>query len=554
MATTIKITTYPDFDAKLREHQDAVRDADTQLEQLFAKISGPKGDKIRAAIKKMSDAREKSQELSDNVNSNYKKLKDEHDKVIKKAKQLKHINEGLLKRIQESGVAVSTPAQAQKRTAEEADITKPQPQKRQRDESVGEGAVYYERREAPRIPRFVEWETTPKPPTPPKSTGNPSPARKKTAPPAHTTSVPKVKPSNFSKSIPFGTEHKFAATRLSRPNPLLDPTKTSSHVTAVFQGIAATVKAHKAFGGLDQHAKTKRQFKMRRDDFNMKDIDDELQGMKTIPASKAFVDTVASMQQPQSRAVNTYPLQCKFEQQDPKGVRTATDPVRYMEHVLKATQSSYIKEAYDTPNAYQHFCPNCDGMHACADTQDRAKFHTKEHQAPTIETEYAYITPLAPTFTPRELKYGGAAARDLSTLLKEKSQNPTMLRYPRCNHAYKTTTSLQKHWLGFAYAPEVLTLGFDRRPNDKKYKLTLPLETNLKPYIRDSGAYRTGYRLVTVIKKLTYGGSYISFVHTEDGKWWRCMEDTVKEVPIEYWQGDVKNGETVMALYERLDG
>jgi hypothetical protein len=357
----------------------------------------------------------------------------------------------------------------------------------------------------------------------------------------------------LSKSIPFGTEHKFAATRLSRPNPLLDPTKTSSHITAVFQGIAATVKVHEAFGGLDQHAKTKREFRMRLDDFNMKDIDDELQEMKTISASKAFVDIVASMQQPQSRPVNAYPLQRKLEQQDPKGARTTTDPVKYMEHVFKAAHSSYIKEAYDTPNAYQHFYPNCDSIHACGDTQDRAKFHTKEHQAPTIETEYAYITPLAPAFTQRELKYGGAATRDLSTILKEKSQNPTMLRCPRCNHAYKMTTSLQKHWLGFAYASEVLTLSFDRRA-EKKYKLTLPLEADLKPYIRDSGAEKTGYWLVTVVKKLMYCGSYIRFVHTEDGKCWRCMEDTVKEVPIENWQGVGKNGETVLAMYERLDG
>jgi DNA polymerase III gamma/tau subunit len=187
MSTTIKIATYPNFDAELREHHDAVRDAETELEQFFAKISGLKGDKIRATIKKMSDSREKSQQLSETVNSNYKKLKDDHDKVIKKAKQVKHINEGLPKRIKESGIAVSTPAQAQKRTAEEADITKPQPQKRQRDESLGEGAVYHERREAPRIPRSAQRETTPKPPTPPKSTGIPSPARKKTAPPAHIT-------------------------------------------------------------------------------------------------------------------------------------------------------------------------------------------------------------------------------------------------------------------------------------------------------------------------------------------------------------------------------
>jgi hypothetical protein len=55
-----------------------------------------------------------------------------------------------------------------------------------------------------------------------------------------------------------------------------------------------------------------------------------------------------------------------------------------------------------------------------------------------------------------------------------------------------------------------------------------------------------------VIKKFR-SGDYVAFVHTKDGQWWRCMED-VKQVPVEDWQGDVKNGETVMGIHERLDG
>jgi hypothetical protein len=164
----------------------------------------------------------------------------------------------------------------------------------------------------------------------------------------------------------------------------------------VFQGIVAMGKAYEAFGGLDQHAKNKREFKMRRDYFRMKNIDEELHGIRTIPASKAFVDVVAEMQQPQSRSVTAYPLQRKLEQQDPKGARTATDPVKYMEHVLRAANSSYIEEAYNASNAYQNFCPNYDDIHASDDTPKSFNPYNKEYQAPTIGTKTTYITPLAP--------------------------------------------------------------------------------------------------------------------------------------------------------------
>jgi hypothetical protein len=214
---------------------------------------------------------------------------------------------------------------------------------------------------------------------------------------------------------------------------------------------------------------------------------------------------------------------------------------------MKAAETPYIEEAFRAPNAYQHFCPNCDGINACSDTQNTAKPYNKNFQGPAIIPEPSYITELAPAFTQREMNYGGATTRDLGALLQEKAKNPTMLR---CNHANKTTNDLQKHWRGFAYSPEVLTLDFDRS-SSKKYKLTLPLEMDFEAYVR-APCEKTRYRLVTEIKKLPVSGDYASFVHTEDGKWWRCM-DNVKEVPIGQWQGDVKHGETVMAMYERLD-
>ena len=75
---------------------------------------------------------------------------------------------------------------------------------------------------------------------------------------------------------------------------------------------------------------------------------------RTVPASKAFVDIISDMQHPKSRAVNIYPLQLKLEGENPAIAKKAQDPVKYMEHVLKAANSSYIEEAYNTPHAYQN--------------------------------------------------------------------------------------------------------------------------------------------------------------------------------------------------------
>jgi hypothetical protein len=129
-----------------------------------------------------------------------------------------------------------------------------------------------------------------------------------------------------------------------------------------------------------------------------------------------------------------------------------------------------------------------------------------------------------------------------------------MLRCPRCDHANKKTNTFEKRWRGFSYALEVLTLSFPRPENSKPYKVTLSLETGLKPYMRDASEKKTQYRLVTVTKKLDYRGDFMTFVHSEDGKWWACHDGKFRPVPIDNWQGDVKNGDAIMAMYERLDG
>jgi hypothetical protein len=62
----------------------------------------------------------------------------------------------------------------------------------------------------------------------------------------------------------------------------------------------------------------------------------------------------------------------------------------------------------------------------------------------------------------------------------------------------------------------------------------------------------TQYRLVTVVKRLK-SGIFAAFVHAEDGKWYRCINDSVRECAIEDWQGDEKNGVVLMAIYEKLE-
>jgi hypothetical protein len=77
------------------------------------------------------------------------------------------------------------------------------------------------------------------------------------------------------------------------------------------------------------------------------------------------------------------------------------------------------------------------------------------------------------------------------------------------------------------------------------------LSPDFNRYVRASGE-KTKYRLVTVIKKLK-SGDYAALVHTEDGKWYRCINEVVKECKIEGWQGNERNGETVLAMYEQLE-
>jgi hypothetical protein len=171
------------------------------------------------------------------------------------------------------------------------------------------------------------------------------------------------------------------------------------------------------------------------------------------------------------------------------------------------------------------------------------------HQTgPEITTEDAWTTELKLTFSEREIRYAKPAPRGLGDMLMAKhlTEETTI-----CKHCESQDAIAKKTWIGWSYAPANIILTFDRSPDSKQYKLTLPLECDINRYVCASGE-KTKYRLVTVIKKLK-SGDYAAFVHAEDGKWYRCTNEVVKECKIEDWQGDERNGETVLAMYEQLE-
>jgi hypothetical protein len=155
------------------------------------------------------------------------------------------------------------------------------------------------------------------------------PSARKLTPPAYTTPICKAEPAKL--WVPFNMERKFASNRLVRPNRLYNTVNKHSHVTAVFQGIAATVKAHEAYGELEKDAKGEEEFKLRKNHSSRSQIDEELHEMREISASKAFVDVVAEMQQYQGRSYNTYPLYRKLEAFGLNSVFAPREPAKYME-------------------------------------------------------------------------------------------------------------------------------------------------------------------------------------------------------------------------------
>jgi hypothetical protein len=206
-----------------------------------------------------------------------------------------------------------------------------------------------------------------------------------------------------------------------------------------------------------------------------------------------------------------------------------------MEHVLASASTPSLKHAFTAPLAYHVSCPKCSVV--------------SHHQTdPEITTEDAWITELKPTFSERAIRYAKPAPCGLGDMLMAKHLTEEKTT---CKHCESKDAIAKKTWIGWSYAPAYITLAFDRAADSKQYKLTLPLEPDFNRYVRASGE-KTKYRLVTVINKLK-SGHYAAFAHAENGKWYRCINEVVKECKIEDWQGDERNGETVLAMYEQLE-
>jgi hypothetical protein len=141
-----------------------------------------------------------------------------------------------------------------------------------------------------------------------------------------------------------------------------------------------------------------------------------------------------------------------------------------------------------------------------------------------------YVTRFTPTFRDHDLHRKDPATLDLAQLILNKHNKPSTCECTTwLNH---NTSNLIQTWAGWTYAPSTLTLALDRNATTvaRPCKLTLPLERDFKPMIHESGK-KFKYRLVTVIKKLR-SGDYAAFAHGEDGRWWGCVSEEVKEVGI----------------------
>jgi hypothetical protein len=374
--------------------------------------------------------------------------------------------------------------------------------------------------------------------TPSKRTPAPAP------PPSHMTAIPRAKRSSFTKEIPLGMEKKFAKKRLPRPNRLHDPTNASSFVTSVLQSLAAYVKTHDVYKGLTAEEQKTPDFPYLSNKRSVPDMKKVLFEHRKTTVPKALVDFLAYAQYPDDTPLNTYPI---YKHVLDKGSRAAEDikePVKYMNNILTHASTPNLDHAFKAPHSFHMECSECHAVPA----PEQNTLEKKTYLPPTTETEEAWLTPLKPEYTPREHNYAGRIKRTLLELLGDKQRTENYTGCPKCRRP--NASRLRKTWLGFAYAPEVMTFSFDRAA-DKKYAVTLPLEADFKPFVVASGE-KTGYRLVSAVKKMK-GGEYAAFVHAEDGKWGRCVSGKVERCEVRHWQHDAEKEDVVLAVYEKLE-
>ncbi|KAJ4374288.1 hypothetical protein N0V83_003029 [Neocucurbitaria cava] len=393
----------------------------------------------------------------------------------------------------------------------EADSTQ-EPIKRSKHEKKNPGTIVKEPSEQRETTSSHSKNITTHVPTPSPSRSNTSTERSSPATSNHTAPVPRRKRSLF-RNIPFHLQNKFVGSRNLVPNKLLDPTQQSSHVTAVFQALAATVKAHEAYYDLPSEAKDAKDFRLLRNSLTLSEINEEVGKQAGIPPSKAFVDFLADVQHEHTRPLNMHPLQSHLESQSKS--KSLNDPVAYAEQVLKTVSTLYIEDAFKPFNTIKHFCAYCNTQGDWLPGDENPYVNKPDFAHADTELAREWITALHPhNFTERETRSGKPATRHLDALLREKMTVPKLTMCKTCSFPNKSHH--QMHWYGYAYSPSILASSYDRNTKSKQYKLTLPIEHDFAAYVQASGE-KTKYRLVTVIKKLK-SGMCAAFVHTEDGK------------------------------------
>lgn len=307
------------------------------------------------------------------------------------------------------------------------------------------------------------------------------------------TPTPKAKKTDFTKEIRSMYRDHFASKRLPRPNSL-EGLHSSSHITAVLQGLCASMKAHEAWDDISAHDKL----------------------------SRHFIDYIAQMQNPHNGHLEVSKIQRLFKPTD--------DPTTYLHQVLRKIHSPYIENAYQLRFDYSITCK------ACAANCEVERTHEK-----------SWTLHLTAQLTDPEKRYRGLPSRNLMDLLRDKLRTPSRTACPGKSGATCSSVNAQKSWLGLAFALENIVFGFNQSTRCKVY---LPLEQDFAAVVRATGE-KTRYRLVTVVKKLQ-SGMFAAFVHAEDGKWWRALDRSVKEVNIEEFQGE-RGGDAILAFYEQLD-
>jgi hypothetical protein len=490
------IPAYPDFDADFLKQSASVTAAETDLLAYISKNKIFFTDTIKCLIASAQNEHKSFANLAGRTNAHYKmvkreltirteneaKAKDEKKHAVEKVKQYKaklnFLEQKFLTDCSSKADLDIWYAQERKRKRPPVDneVEEMRPRK---VVAAGEKTTHAVR-VIPATPKQQSQNT---------SSYSPASSSAKSSSTSPTPPIPRSTKTDFTKEIPSMVKHNFASTRLERPNSLSAPV-SSSPITAVLQGLCATMETHEAWKDLADG--------------------DKLSGN--------FIDYIANMQRPSKHDLDIRPILNLF----PK----TQDPLLYFYQVMSKIKSPYIENAYQV---------RCDYNIAHSSTAKTKLSH-----------ETHWTLDLSPHFSEAESRYKGVPSRNLMQLLREKVQYPQFTNTNAEAADLDEKSHVRKAFLGLAYAPENIVFSFEPK---QRCKIFLPVEQDFAEVVRASGL-NTRYRLVTVVKKMK-SGMFAAYVHADDGKWFRAVDHGVKEVGVDDLQGE-KGGDPVMAFYEQL--